>query len=333
MSSVESVAPAVTRQQWRAMGADAHVVVVGDPGGLAELARDTVARLERCWSRFLPASDVTRINLAAGRPTTVDPTTLDLLEHAAAGWTATGGAFDPTQLAPLVAAGYDVSWDDPTRRTFLPEDAFDRADPRMIRLDRSTSTVTAPVGTTVDPGGIGKGMAADLTVAALLDAGAAGALVSLGGDLSVGGTPPDGTGWRIDVREAAPIGGPIRSTQQLHLRAGGVATSGTSRHAWRHADGASVHHVLDPATGRPTAGILEATVVAGSGAWAEIWATALVVAGPARTLPALEAAGFAAAWTDGDGTRRHSARWHEFTGDAPSPTHSTGHEPGHEETR
>ena len=39
--------------------------------------------------------------------------------------------------------------------------------------------------TTFDPGGIGKGFAADLLVSELLSSGARGALVSVGGDLGL----------------------------------------------------------------------------------------------------------------------------------------------------
>ena len=59
--------------------------------------------------------------------------------------------------------------------------------------------VTLPLGVTLDPGGIGKGFAADLTAAALVEAGAAGALVDVGGDLSATGCPPAAEGWAVTV--------------------------------------------------------------------------------------------------------------------------------------
>ena len=42
-------------------------------------------------------------------------------------------------------------------------------------------------GVGFDPGGIGKGLAADLVATAAVDLGADGAMVSLGGDLRVAG--------------------------------------------------------------------------------------------------------------------------------------------------
>ncbi len=319
----------ITRDHWRAMGSAVELLVVAGTADLAHLthlthlARRTIDQLEQCWSRFAPASDITRINLAGGETVVVDPVTIDLLQRAIEGWAATDGAFDPTQLAPLVEAGYDASWEDPTHRTFLPAGVARRVDPSTIRLDRASSTVTAPAGIGVDAGAIGKGLAADLTVAALLEAGAEGAIVSIGGDLRVAGTPPEGSGWHVAVAEDARPTGNGLVPEQLHLLAGGVATSGISRHAWRDRTGLPTHHVIDPLTGRPSTGVREATVVAGTGAWAEIWATALVVAGPTRVVEALDAIGGAAAWTDADGARHRSARWHDFTGGTGSPSTST----------
>ena len=49
----------------RAMGCDVHVLVVGGPPDLVELARDRVEELERRWSRFRPESEISRLNLPA----------------------------------------------------------------------------------------------------------------------------------------------------------------------------------------------------------------------------------------------------------------------------
>ena len=58
--------------------------------------------------------------------------------------------------------------------------------------------MTLPPGVGFDPGGIGKGLAADLVVDLLLDGGAAGACVDLGGDGRMAGEPPTG-GWRVGI--------------------------------------------------------------------------------------------------------------------------------------
>ena len=87
----------------------------------------------------------------------------------------------------------------PTRRSTTTDDV---SGTRRWVTSRSTSTrapFASPPVSSIDAGGIGKGLAADLAVAQLLRSGADGALVSIGGDISMGGCPPEG-GWTIDDR-------------------------------------------------------------------------------------------------------------------------------------
>ena len=62
------------------MGCRSTVIVEAgdvDVERLAELAMIRIARLEAAWSTFLPDSDVSRLNRAAGAPVTVRPATVD----------------------------------------------------------------------------------------------------------------------------------------------------------------------------------------------------------------------------------------------------------------
>ena len=114
-------------------------------------------------------------------------------------WSATAGRYDPTTLPVLVANGYDRSIEDPSRVTILPQSTFDRGQMDAIDVDEAASVVTLPEGTVLDPGGIGKGLAADLGVTLLLDKGAHGASVAIGGDVAMGGDPPAANGWQVTV--------------------------------------------------------------------------------------------------------------------------------------
>src|SRR5687767_12493408 len=97
----------------RVMGCRAGLTVTataGDADGLVAAAAGRLRQLERCWSRFLPDSDLSRLNRACGRPVTVDPSTITLITAMAAGARDTHGAFDPTLLVALVGLGYGPSW-------------------------------------------------------------------------------------------------------------------------------------------------------------------------------------------------------------------------------
>src|SRR5205085_10656549 len=104
-----------------------------------------------------------------------------------------------------------------------------------------------------------------------------GVLVSLGGDISIAGHPPD-EGWRIrvtdDHRSDATAPG-----QWITLRTGGLATSSTTVRRWE-TDGGSAHHLLDPATGRPVASPWRTvSVTAASCLDAHIASTAAIIRG------------------------------------------------------
>jgi thiamine biosynthesis lipoprotein len=269
---------AVTEHRFRVMASDVHIVIVDAPASAIVEARLLLERLERCWSRFLPDSDISRINRAPGRPIEVDPYTLTLVATMIEASRATGGRYDPTVLPVLVADGYRSSIACPSNVTLLPSSATHSGDLTGIVTDRARRTVTTPVGTALDAGGIGKGLAADLAVTLLLTVGAAGALVAIGGDLSCAGTAPHPDGWPVTVEHPDE---PSVDIVTFTIAAGGVATSSTRSRRWDQR-GVPRHHVIDPATGAmSTTDIAAVTVVAASGWLAEAHATAAILAGTA----------------------------------------------------
>ena len=220
---------AVTEHRFRVMASDAHVIAIDAPAGALAEAQQILERIEQRWSRFLPDSDVTRINLAEGRPVVVDPLTITLIATMAEAWQATHGRYDPTVLPILVADGYRSSIDQPSRVTILPATARHVGGLAAVAVDAEQRTVTAPPGVSLDPGGIGKGLAADLVVAQLLAAGASGALVDVGGDLACAGTPPLPSGWAVTVEHPDE---PEADLVTFTVSAGGVATSSTRSRRW-----------------------------------------------------------------------------------------------------
>lgn len=296
------------------MGSDAEVVVVGSPddhGDLLDDARAHLLRLERRWSRFLPGSDISRINRAAGEAVAVDDSTIQLVEHLVHAYRATSGAFDPTLLPALVALGYEVSWDDPSHRTSLPGGVRAGCDIDQVRVDRRQGVVWLAPGVTLDAGGLGKGLAADMVVERLLDHGALGALVSVGGDLRVGGRPPSGPGWLLAI--ADPFSGDgAGEVARVHVTAGAIATSSTLRRTWS-SGGSPRHHLLDPAGKLPVdTGIAAVSVVAGTAAWAEAWTKAVMVHGVEPGLARLDELGLAGLAVTLDGSVVTSSRWTEL---------------------
>ncbi|MEP6625473.1 MAG: FAD:protein FMN transferase [Acidimicrobiia bacterium] len=252
--------------RFAAMGTQVEIMVVDSEPVLLARARDRVAELEHRWSRFLPDSEVSRLNAAEGETLTVSSATILLLTRAAEGYELTRGRFDPYQLDALERVGYRTTFAEvgrPMVEAPAPDvpDASGRV--RLPVVDVDSGRVSLPRGLRFDPGGIGKGLAADLVAAELRAAGAAGVCVNIGGDVRVAGTSPDEGGWVVAIRDResdAPVA-------RLAVSEGGIATTSRSRRQWEAADGIRYHHVIDPATGTsaPTP-VVFATAVA-SEAW------------------------------------------------------------------
>ncbi len=232
--------------QWRATGTVWRIYHSGGvDAGLAGEAARLVEEDEARWSRFRAGSDIARINSAAGRPVTVDPRTIDLVEAALAWSRDTNGVFNPLVGAVLEDWGYASRVASPAFGGPQPV----RAEPGAVRgsvsVDRVRRTVRMSGGVRLDPGGIGKSWIAARVARLLRGRSSDGSvLVDAGGDLvAVRGA------HRVAVDDSSQREAPIG---YLTVPEGwGIATSGWARRSWVREDGRAVHHLIDPATGEP----------------------------------------------------------------------------------
>ncbi len=264
---------------FRAMNTDVAVIAPGcSARALAALTADVAALFaasERCYSRFDPASELSRLNRATG-PVPVTRELFATLRRARRYTLSTGGLFDPGVGGDLIALGYD--------RSFAPG-ALDRAAAAApptrgrslaLTLDEASRTVTRPPALTLDLGGMVKGHTVDLA-AALADGEIA---IDAGGDARLRGDGPDGRGWLVDVEDPRD---PAQVLVTLRVRDRAVATSAPNRRRWRVA-GAAAHHLIDPRTGRSASSdLLQATVLAPSAELADVLAKAAFLGGTTRT--------------------------------------------------
>jgi thiamine biosynthesis lipoprotein len=287
-------------ERFRAMGTDVHLLVHGPPT-LLHVGRRRIDGLERRWSRFIESSEISRLNAAGGAPCLVSRDTVTLISRAIDGWRMTDGRFDPTVLGDVIRNGYDRSFDDlaligddATRPSSDLHRGCDR-----IEVDAVTSIVRLPNGVGFDPGGIGKGLAADLVADELMAAGAHGVLVNIGGDLRVVGDPPDDDAWVVAI-EHPDTGLPVAV---LAIGEGAVATSSPVKRQWTVA-GSPHHHLVVPATGRPASSdVASASTVASLGWQAEVLAKAAYLGGVTAGLAMLERSGVEGLLIDVDGGR------------------------------
>ena len=270
----------MVRERFRAMGTTIEVLIDAGDGPLTRAAtaaaREEFARLEALLSRFLPDSELSRLNRV--RRMRVGPDLLRVVQAALRMRRRTGGRFDPTVGAAVAAAGYDRTWEEVADDARPPAAAPARG---AVALDAAAGWIALGPGAVLDLGAIAKGDAADRACALMAAAGPC--LVSAGGDVAVSGPRAGGGAWDVAVAHG---GGSLT----LALSRGGLATSGVDRRRWLRG-GADAHHEIDPASGRPAdTDLLRATAVAATAAEADALATALLVAGRDR------AAGLAGRW-------------------------------------
>jgi thiamine biosynthesis lipoprotein len=291
----------------RAMGSDVHVIVVAEDGTLLDIAMARIAELELRWSRFIDTSEICDLNRHSGEDVTVSAETGLLVARAIEAWRITGGGFDPTVLGDVIRSGYDRPFDE-LSGAVRPGSSMLGKGATNIRLGEST--VRLPDGVGFDPGGIGKGLAADLVATEAIAAGALGVCVNLGGDLRVLGRSPIGDVWTVAIRHEFAV----EPIVLVGMADGAVATSTTLRRRW-DVDGEVRHHLIDPWTGRPSESDLAlVSVVAGEAWMAEVLAKAELLRGSSRVFELVGGTGAEALAVTTDGRVLATAGLGSFVG-------------------
>ncbi len=279
------------------MGTDVQIVVPHSDVGILEDASRRLADLEHRWSRFLPRSELSRLNAHPDVPVIVSTETFDIIALAIDAWRSTEGRFDPTVHDAIVANGYDRTFEAMPSNVTVTEMPGAAPTPSQIELDLALSAVTLPTGIRLDLGGIGKGAAADLIVRESMAAGVEGICVNIGGDARAWGLGPDAGHWPVVLRCPGSD-----QTRAIHLIDGAACTSTRLHRRWSTDIGAA-HHLIDPATGRPAdTGLSSVSVVAAGAAQAEVLAKAAFMAGPELAPPLLHRYGVGAVIVADDGT-------------------------------
>jgi len=243
-----------------------------------EAAFAEVVRVDHLMSTWRETSQVSRLNregrVAAG------PELIHVLEQARTVSKISGGAFDITvkPLLDLFTRSFEEDGQPPAPPEL--ETCLRLVDYRQIVIEGDH--VSLPSGVEISLGGIAKGYAIDLAVAALQRGGIDHGLVNAGGDLGALGDRV-GEPWRLAVRDPLEPEGFLAT---LSLSGNAVATSGDYE---RFFDAEKEwHHLIDPRTGRSAAGIASVTVTAGSALDADALATAVFVLGEIDGLALVE---------------------------------------------
>ena len=255
-------------------------------GSKAEEAVDAamkeIERLDALLSTGNESSEISQLNAAGSFLISED--TLKLLEEAESIRQSTGGLFDVT-VYPLMQL-----WGFPTGDYRVPiqeeiSSTLSLVDAAQIQIEGTQ--VTLGEGQQVDLGGIAKGYASDRVMELYREYGVTSGMVSLGGNIETLGTKPDGTDWKIGIRNpeitaASDIGSGTEDVLlALEVENRAVITSGGYERYFEE-NGETYIHILDPRTGYPAdSGLLSVTVVSEKGMLADALSTSLYIMGEA----------------------------------------------------
>jgi thiamine biosynthesis lipoprotein len=342
MTMTTSMSELTAPASWRRISTGDSVVAIAERAALGTSARlavwppenldgalaavdDVLAALDRQASRFRQDSEISWIHRSESGLFMLSDGLAEAVSVALAAAEWTGGLTDPTVGDALISLGYDRDFAAIEPERHEPAAAPVPA-PGWQRVSLDGPLLRLPPGVRLDLGATAKGLGSDRAVRAALAAGGnrGGVLVSLGGDIAVGGTPPR-DGWPILVADGPDPAGSSRA-QHVRLPSGAVATSSITCRQWRRA-GRMLHHIVDPRTGRPADGPWQTvSVAAATCADANAAATAAIVAGE-RAEEWLVSAGLPARLVSHDAAVRYVGGWPGDDGgriDVPSGTHVYG---------
>ena len=271
--------------------------------------------IENALSTEKADSDIAKLNAQSGeKRQIISPLTATVLSAAKRYYDMTCGAFDPAvcRLTDLwgfsarhAAKTYekiyaydrdkneDGSFDLPGERYIAAFKALTGFDYDVYASEDGSGYVASYAGEDVavdgvsynswiDLAGIAKGYAADEAKKIIDDAGVKGAYISFGGS-SLYLSDKAGESWTLGIVD--PVKSAYRGTfAKIEVKNKFVATSGTYENRYV-VGGKTYHHIIDPATGRPSeSGLISVTLVGGSGTETDALATAMIIMGKERAL-------------------------------------------------
>ncbi len=283
------------------MGTDVTITVVARNAKEGEAAIDAgmaeLRRLDAMMSLYKDTSEITKVNLAAGKtPVVVSPEMIEVVEHAEKISALSNGVFDIT-VGPLV-----VLWQMRLKEGTVPTDpeiarVRTLVNYRNIVIDKKASTIfLKKTGMIMDLGGM-KGYLADRVADIIKKRGITNAIIALAGDIWVLGHRENGAPWKIGVQHPREHD---KTLAVLEFSDKYISTSGDyERYVIREKK--RYHHILDPRTGKPSTGVISVTLIGDRGAVIDPLTKVPFILGPEEGLKIVKKVGAEAIIVDEQG--------------------------------
>ena len=237
-----------------------------------------IQRLDNLLSIGKEDSEISKLNKSGSAALSDD--TAVMVAKALDLYKSTGGAFDITVL-PLMEL-----WGFTTQEYYVPtedeiQSTLQRVGADKLTWDESTKTLTLGDKQEIDLGGIAKGFTSSRIMEIFKKDGVTCGMVSLGGNVHLLGTKQDGSAWRVGIQD------PNNTDDMLGVLEANdcaVITSGAYERNFEK-DGVTYHHIIDPATGKPSnSGLTSVTIVSKDGTLADGLSTSLFVMGKDKAI-------------------------------------------------
>jgi len=222
--------------------------------------KNLAVAFEKRYSRFLPGSEISRINRGGVGERALSAELVEMLEFAQRLKRITDGAFEPNIAHILEGYGYDRNYSFKKDVIRLKKQAGE------WRVKNGQLLVSGEVG--LDLGGLGKGFLIDKIGEHLVKSGVKNFLIEGGGDL-LGTSRARGAPWRLAVEHPLEEGKVIAKVKVVN---GSLATSGG-----KYRRIGDFHHLIDVETKKSARRLLAVSVLAAKALVADAAATAIFV--------------------------------------------------------
>ena len=226
-----------------------------------EVCMDRLSELDNLLNPSKEDSDIWRINHREGDAVTINETTARLLECIREPEMEAGGDFN-IAVEPLSSL-----WNFDERKTVPEESEIEEALSHVyfggwnVEKEGDESIfVTEHDDLRIDVGAFAKGFIADELKKVLSDNGVSSAVINLGGNVLCVGKRPDGTNFRIGLKE--PEKSSSKYLAELSVDDSSVVTAGIYERYFEE-NGVHYHHILDTKTGYPVQNELSAVSIVG----------------------------------------------------------------------
>src|SRR5579872_1549523 len=254
---------------------------------LFDAATAEIVRLEKLMTTWAPASEISRINAAAGKaPVAVGPESFLVVSEALHASDISEGTFDITFETLHGLWKFDEDLDPHPPSAAQVRDRLKYVGYRHVKLDPAARAVFLD-----DPhlkiglGGIAKGYAVDQASKMLREGGLRCFFVQAGGDLYTEGSKPDGSPWIAGVRDPRGPDGDYFAVMPVSDHA--FSTAGDYERSYVVA-GKRYHHIIDPRTGFPATASRSVTIWAPTALLADELDDAVFILGKDKGLALVE---------------------------------------------